>query len=132
MVSIDDSSYLEALSSSCEQISMSTNESKSKKYSSSMKSKRKVPILDGFYTKKKKELESCSARISEASQYMKETFIAVTQSLREPNGNDLQYFACLLLIFKNLDDDQKTECLQTLLNVMIQYGKKALIKRMKE
>lgn len=125
MVSVDDSSYLEALSSSsCEQIS--TNESKNKKYSSSMKSNAKF-LPDGFYTKKKKELESCSACISEASQYMKEILTAVTQSLREPSGNDdLQYFACLLPIFKNLDDDQKTECLQTLLNVMIQYGKKSI------
>jgi len=90
-----------------------------------MKSKRKVPAPDGFYTKKKKELESCSARMSEASECMKETLTAVTQSLREPSGSDdLQYFACLLPIFKNLDDYQKTECLQTLLNVMIEYKKK--------
>ncbi|XP_077256462.1 uncharacterized protein LOC143894201 isoform X1 [Temnothorax americanus] len=130
VVSTNDSSHLETLSSSsCEQIkSMSTNESESKKYSSSMKSKRKVPTTDKFYTKRKKKLESCSARMSEASDCMKETLTAVTQSLKEPSGSDdLQYFACLLPIFKNLNDDQKTECLQTLLNAMIEFGKKTSI-----
>lgn len=78
-----------------------------------------------FILKKKKELHSCSARMSEASQCMKETLIAITQSLKEPSGSDdLQYFACLLPIFKNLNDDEKTECLKTLLNVMIEYGRK--------
>lgn len=88
------------------------------------KNKCKVRAADGFYTKKRKELESCSARMSEASQSLQQTLSSVSESLKEPIGNDdLQYLACLLPAFKKLDDDQKTECLIKLLNVVKECGK---------
>ncbi|KYM94570.1 hypothetical protein ALC62_14799 [Cyphomyrmex costatus] len=121
----DSSSEYLSTSNSNQEISMSTNKTERKKHSFNVKCKRKVPTPDEFHLKKKKEIESCSTRVSEASQHMKDTLNAITQSLKEPSGNDdLQYFTCLLPIFRKLNDDQKTECLKILLNVMIDFGNK--------
>lgn len=109
-------------SNSDKEISMSTNNTENKKYLLNMKCERKVPAPDGFHVKKKKELESCSARMSEVSQHMNDILTAITRSLKD-SDDDLQYLTCLLPIFKKLND-QKTECLQTLLNVMIEYKTK--------
>lgn len=128
--SSDESSHIESWSASSieQKTPVSANEAANKeneKYSSTMKYKRKVPIPDRFHMKKKKEFEYCSTRMSEASQYLKETLDTVRQSLKDPSGNDdLQYFTCLLPIFKKLDDNQKTECLMTLLNIVKKYGDK--------
>lgn len=108
---------MELFSASSSAQEISANKENTKNFSN-IKCKRKVPIPDKFHVKKKKELELCSTRMSEASQYLKETFDTVAQSLKEPHGNDdLQYFTCLLPTFKKLDDDQKTDCLMMLLNV---------------
>ncbi|XP_067208768.1 uncharacterized protein [Linepithema humile] len=126
LLSSDDSfSHVESLSASSIEQKISLSETEDKKYLSNMKCKRKAPTPDKFHIKKKKELDFCSARMSEASHYLKETLDTVKQSLKEPNGSDdLQYLSCLLPTFKKLNDDLKTECLMTLLNVVKEYGSK--------
>lgn len=121
-----DSSYVETLpaSSNDENMLVSNTNKIQNKIKFNIKNKRKVPAADGFYTRKKKALESCSTFMSEASQSLQQTLSSVSESLKEPIGNDdLQYFACLLPTFKKLDDDQKTECLIKLLNVVKGFGK---------
>ncbi|KYN12231.1 hypothetical protein ALC57_15600 [Trachymyrmex cornetzi] len=91
-------------SNSDKEISMSTNNTENKKYLFNTQCKRKVPAPDGFHVKKKKELESCSARMPEVSQHMNDTLTAITRSLKN-SDDDLQYFTCLLPMFKKLNDD---------------------------